>query len=157
MKKAILGLFISVRLTGVANAQDAPPPPCGPKGDLPPSLSTNVAADSRCFEIRMYTANTMRNGGGDYALAIDELHQRFREEEVAIFEKHGAEFIAAWQRLDDPETLVWMLAYRDRAHRTDVWQKFAADPAWETLRNKYPVGVSIEAYMMSATDYSKLK
>ena len=97
MKKAILGLFISVSLTGVANAQDAPPPPCGPKGDLPPSLSTNVAADSRCFEIRMYTANTMRNGGGDYALAIDELHQRFREEEVAIFEKHGAEFIAAWK------------------------------------------------------------
>ena len=95
MKKAILGLFVSVSLTGVASAQDAPPPPCGPKGDLPASLSTNVAADSRCFEIRMYTANTMRNGGGDYALAIDELHQRFREEEVAIFVKHGAEFIAA--------------------------------------------------------------
>ncbi|MEE3201928.1 MAG: NIPSNAP family protein [Acidobacteriota bacterium] len=71
--------------------------------------------------------------------------------------KHGAEFIAAWQRLDDPETLVWMLAYRDRAHRTEVWQGFAADPAWEALRNKYPVGVSIEAYMMSATDYSALK
>ena len=157
MKKAILGLFISVSLTGVASAQDAPPPPCGPKGDLPASLSTNVAADSRCFEIRMYTANTMRNGGGDYALAIDELHQRFREEEVAIFVKHGAELIAAWQRLDDPETLVWMLAYRDRAHRTEVWHRFAADPAWEALRNKYPVGVSIESYMMSATDYSKLK
>ena len=157
MKKAILGLFISVSLTGVASAQDAPPPPCGPKGDLPASLSTNVAADSRCFEIRMYTANTMRNGGGDYALAIDELHQRFREEEVAIFVKHGADFIAAWQRLDDIETLVWMLAYRDRAHLTEVWQGFAADPAWEALRNKYPVGVSIESYMMSATDYSKLK
>ena len=157
MKKAILGLIVSVSLTGVASAQDAPPPPYGPKSDLPASLSTNVAADSRCFEIRMYTANTMRNGGGDYALAIDELHQRFREEEVAIFVKHGAEFIAAWQRLDDPETLVWMLAYRDRAHRTEVWQGFAADPAWEALRNKYPVGVSIEAYMMSATDYSALK
>ena len=99
----------------------------------------------------------MRNGGGDYALAIDELHQRFREEEIAIFEKHGAEFIAAWQRLDSPETLVWMLAYRDRAHRTEVWQGFLADPAWETLRNKYPVGVDIESYMMSATDYSNLK
>ena len=157
MKKAILGLFISVSLTGVASAQDAPPPPCGPKGDLPPSLSTNVAADSRCFEIRMYTANTMRNGGGDYPLAIDELHQRFREEEVAIFEKHGAEIIAVWQRLDAPETLVWMLAYRDRAHRTEVWNKFREDPAWDALLSKYPVGVRAEVYMMSATDYSKLK
>ena len=105
----------------------------------------------------MYTANTMRNGGGDYALAIDELHQRFREEEVAIFEKHGAEIIAVWQRLDDPETLVWMLAYRDRAHRTEVWDKFREDPAWDALLSKYPVGVSAEVYMMSATDYSKLK
>ena len=49
----------------------------------------------------MYTANTER--GGD----INTLHQRFREQEVAIFEKHGAEVIAVWQRLDDPNTLVW--------------------------------------------------
>ena len=56
----------------------------------------------------MYTANTMRNGGGDYALAIDELHQRFREEEVAIFEKHGAEVVAVWQSLEDSNTLIWI-------------------------------------------------
>ena len=143
--------------SGMANAQDAPPPPCGPKSNLPASLSTNVAADSRCFEIRMYTANTMRNGGGDYALAIDELHQRFREEEVAIFEKHGAEIVAVWQSLDDPETLVWMLAYRDRAHRTEVWNKFRDDPAWDALLNKYPVGVDADVFMLSATDYSALK
>jgi hypothetical protein len=157
MKKVFFAALFTMGFSGMANAQDAPPPPCGPKGNLPASLSTNVATDSRCFEIRMYTANTMRNGGGDYALAIDELHQRFREEEVAIFEKHGAEIIAVWQRLDDPETLVWMLAYRDRAHRTEVWNKFREDPAWDTLLEKYPVGVSAEVYMMSATDYSKLK
>ena len=157
MKTIFFAVLFSLGLSGMATAQDAPPPPCGPKGDLPASLSTNVAADSRCFEIRMYTANTMRNGGGDYALAIDELHQRFREEEVAIFEKHGAEIIAVWQRLDDPETLVWMLAYRDREHRTEVWNKFREDPAWDALLRNYPVGVSAEVYMMSATDYSKLK
>ena len=157
MKTIFFAVLFSLGLSGMATAQDAPPPPCGPKGDLPASLSTNVAADSRCFEIRMYTANTMRNGGGDYALAIDELHQRFREEEVAIFEKHGAEIIAVWQRLDDPETLVWMLAYRDREHRTEVWNKFREAPAWDALLSKYPVGVSAEVYMMSATDYSKLK
>jgi hypothetical protein len=32
---------------------------------------------------------------------------------MALFEKHGAEIVAVWQRLDDPNTLVWMLAYRD--------------------------------------------
>ena len=157
MKKVFLTVLFTMGLSGMANAQDAPPPPCGPKGDLPPSLSTNVSADSRCFEIRMYTANTMRNGGGDYALAIDELHQRFREEEVAIFEKHGAEIIAVWQRLDDPETLVWMLAYRDRAHRQEVWEGFRTDPAWTMLLAKYNTPVSANVFMLSATDYSALK
>ena len=79
----------------------------------------------------MYTAEPAVNGEG----GIDNLHQRFREEEVAIFEKHGAEIVAVWQRLDDPNTLVWMLAYRDRAHRQEVWAAFAADPAWHDRRH----------------------
>lgn len=127
--------------------------PCGPAADLSEAFSSNVAADSRCFELRMYTAEPAVSGAG----GIDNLHQRFREEEVAIFEKHGAEVVAVWQRLDDPNTLVWMLAYRDRAHRQEVWTAFAADPAWHALREKYAVPLSAEAYMMSATDYSKLK
>ena len=157
MKKVFLTVVLSFGLNGMVSAQDAQAP-CGPKGQLPAALSNNVAADSRCFEIRMYQADTARNGGGDYELAIDELHQRFREEEVAIFEKHGAEIIAVWQNLDDPNTLVWMLAYRDRAHRTEVWQAFRVDPAWEALRSKYPVPlVDADVFMLSATDYSALK
>jgi hypothetical protein len=98
----------------------------------------------------MYTATNER---GD----INDLHQRFREQEVAIFEKHGADVIAVWQRLDDPNTLVWMLAYRDRAHRDEVWRGFASDPDWTALRQKYDVSLSIEAYWMSSTNYSKLR
>ena len=57
----------------------------------------------------MYTAEPAVDGEG----GIDNLHQRFREEEVAIFEKHGAEVVAVWQRLDNPNAGL-MLAYRDR-------------------------------------------
>ena len=156
MRKAICAVIISFSLSGMARAQDAAAP-CGPADDLSEELSTNVAADSRCFEIRMYTADTARNGVGDYDLAIDELHQRFREMEVAIFEKHGAEIIAVWQNLDDPNTLVWMLAYRDRTHRSEVWAAFRADPEWTALREKYNVPVSANVFMLSATDYSALK
>ncbi len=157
MKTCVFAVMIGFSFCGIAHAQRTPPPPCGPAGQLSSDFSTNVAADSRCFEIRMYTADTDRNGGGDYDLAIDELHQRFREKELAIFEKHGAEVIAAWQRLDDPNTLVWMLAYRDRAHRDEVWTAFGADPDWAALREKYQVPLSIEVYWMSATDYSNTK
>ena len=157
MKGFVFAVIIGLSFSGMAHAQRTPPAPCGPAGQLSADLSTNVAADSRCFEIRMYTADTARNGVGDFDLAIDELHQRFREKEVAIFEKHGAEIIAVWQNLDDPNTLVWMLAYRDRAHRQEVWAAFGADPEWTALREKYNVPVSANVFMLSATDYSALK
>ena len=85
------------------------------------------------------------------------LHQRFREAELAIFEKHGAEIVAVWQSLDNPDTLVWMLAYRDRAHRREVWAGFRADPDWTALLQKYNVPITAEVFMLSATNYSALK
>ena len=153
MKKIGFALIIGLSFCGIASAQTELPAHCGPAGQLPSEFSSNVAADSRCFELRMYTAEPARNGKG----GIDNLHRRFREGEVALFEKHGAEIVAAWQRLDNPNTLVWMLAYRDRAHRDEVFTAFAADPEWTALREKYEVPIDIEAYMMSASDYSSLK
>jgi hypothetical protein len=146
-------IVIGLSVGSVANAQDDPPAPCGAAGDLSTELSGNVAADSRCFELRMYTAEPAQDGKG----GIDNLHQRFREGEVALFEKHGAEIIAVWQRLDNPNTLVWMLAYRDRAHRDEVFADFRVDPDWIALRAKYDVPLNAEAFMMSAADYSSLK
>ena len=152
MVQIIFALLITFGLSGVASAQDNPTP-CGPAGDLASNLSGNVAADSRCFELRIYTAEPERDGQG----GIDNLHRRFREGEVALFEKHGAEVVAVWQKLDDPHTLVWMLAYRDRAHREQVFADFRKDPDWPPLRSKYEVPLDVEAFMMSASDYSALK
>ena len=152
MKRLVFTILTVVGLGLVATPQaQGPPEACGPKAHLSADFQQNVGEDARCFELRMNTADPSR--GGD----INTLHQRFREEEVAIFERHGAEVVAVWQRLDNPNTLVWMLAYRDMDHRRQVWADFAADPAWEALRNKYEVPLSIEQYWMSTTDYSNTK
>jgi hypothetical protein len=153
---------------GIADPEDAlaaqrgrgrggPPAPCGPAGDLSAELGQNVAADSRCFELRMYSADPTRDGVDGFAGGINELHQRFREKEVELFEKHGAEIIAVWQDLGDPARLIWMLAYRDRAHREEVWAAFSADPEWNELRLRLNVPLTASTYMMSAADYSPLK
>ena len=152
MRKAVFVAIISLSFSSMARAQDAPAP-CGPAGQLPAELSGSVAADSRCFELRMYTAEISTDGTG----GISDLHQRFREKEVEIFENHGAEVVAVWQNLDNPNTLVWMLAYRDRAHREEVWAAFREDPEWTALRQKYAVRIEANVFMMSATDYSALK
>jgi hypothetical protein len=152
--------------TGTAAAQQGgrgqggpagPPAPCGPKATLPENLSPNVAPDSRCFEIRMYTADRTRDGVGQFKGGINELHQRFREKEVALFQKHGAEIVGVWQHLGEPDTLVWMLAYKDRAHREAVWAAFGKDPEWDELRKKYFVPLKANTFMMSASDYSPMK
>ena len=152
MRIAIFAFVISLAFGGLAYAQDDPAP-CGPKSDLAMEFSKNVAPDSGCFEIRMYTAEPEQDGVG----GIDNLHARFRNGEVELFEKHGARFIGAWQSLENPNTLIWMLAYRDRAHRDQVFSDFLADPDWKELLAKYPVPLDIQAFMMSAADYSNMK
>ena len=152
MRIAIIAFVITFGLGGLAYAQDDPPP-CGPASDLGMEFSKNVAPDSRCFEIRMYTAEPEMDGKG----GIDNLHRRFRDGEVELFEKHGATFVGAWQSLENPNTLIWMLAYRDRAHRDQVFSDFLADPDWKELLAKYPVPLDIQAFMMSGADYSNMK
>lgn len=142
---------------GGRGAPAGPPAPCGPQATLPENFSKNVDPKSRCFELRMYTVDQSRVGTGNFKGGINELHQRFREKEVELFEKHGAEILGVWQHLGNPDTLVWMLAYRDRAHRDDVWAKFGADPEWKALMSKYMVPLSANTFMMSAADYSPMK
>ena len=129
------------------------PDPCGPASILGEEFSKNVAKDSRCFELRFYTADPAVNGKG----GVDDLHQRFRERQIKLLEEHGADMVAHWQRLDNPNTVVWLLAFRNRAHRDEVFANFRADPEWVALREKYSVPVNRELIFMSATDYSNLK
>src|SRR5262245_32027683 len=132
-----------------------PPAPCGPS--IAGDLGKNTAPDSRCFELRMYTVDPTRDGVDRFKGGIDDLHKRFREGEVGVFQKSGVQVLAVWQNLDDPNMLVYLLAYKDRAARDAGWAAFNADPKWTELRNKYFVPLNARAIMMSASDYSPLK
>ena len=129
--------------------------PCGP--NIAGDLGKNTAKDSRCFELRMYTVDPSRDGVGQFKGGINELHKRFREGEVEVFKKNGVDVLAVWQNLDDPNTLVYLLAYKDRAAREAGWAGFSADPRWTELRTKYFVPLNSKVIFMSATDYSPLK
>ena len=129
--------------------------PCGP--NIEGDLGKNTAKDSRCFELRMYTVDPSRDGVGQFKGGINELHKRFREGEVEVFKKNGVDVLAVWQNLDDPNTLVYLLAYKDRAAREAGWAGFSADPNWTELRTKYFVPLNSKVTFMSATDYSPLK
>ena len=153
---AILGLAIVVSAAqnapagpapqGGRGAAPAPTPACGP--NLPANIK-NVTKDSRCFELRTYT---VQEGS-----SIDLLHSRFRDHTTALFKKHGMTIIGYWQPVTKPNTLIYILAYKDGAARDAAWAAFQADPEWVKTRTAMQVSVQVENVFMSATDYSPVK
>ena len=151
--KKVFGLSLFMIFSLQLQAQETPDP-CGPAAVLSEELSGNVAENSRCFELRFYTAAPSVGGEG----GVDNLHQRFREKQQSLLEQHGAELLGYWQRLDNPNTIVWLLAFDNREHRDEVFRVFRADPEWLELVEKYNVPLANrELFFMSATDYSKIK
>jgi hypothetical protein len=124
----------------------APTPPCGP--GVP---GKNIAKDSRCFELRTYTVRP--DGPG----TIDLLHSRFREATTRLFVKHGMTIVGFWQPLTKPDTLIYLMAYKDGVTRDAEWAAFNTDPEWVKTRTEMNVGVSVDAVFMNAADYSPMK
>ena len=90
-----------------------PTPPCGPA-----VTGKNIGKDSRCFELRTYTVQPDSPGN------IDLLHSRFREHTNKLFVKHGMTIVGFWQPLTKPDTLIYLMAYKDAATRDAEWAAF---------------------------------
>lgn len=115
------------------------------------SLPTLGAADSRCYELRVYHAAPGK---------LDELHQRFRNHTLRLFEKHGIRSIGYWVPVlnqEDPR-LFFLLSYPSREAREASWKQFMADPEWqEAYKASEANGTLVkkaENFFLSATDYS---
>lgn len=124
----------------------APSPACGSA-----TTGKNMATTSRCFELRTYTVRP------DSAGNIDVLHTRFRDVTARLFVKHGMSIIGFWQPVTTPDTMVYMLAYKDNAARDAQWAAFYADPEWVEARARLSVGLSVTSVFMNAADYSPVK
>jgi hypothetical protein len=120
----------------------------------PPANS--LASDSRCFEMRTYTAMPGK---------LPALHARFRDHTNKLFVKHGMSLVGYWVPRDKDKgadnTLVYVLAFPDCAAREKAFQAFGADPAWIAARDASEVGgklvEKVDSVLMTATDYSPLK
>jgi len=129
-----------------ARGPAGPPAPCGPG-----VTGKNIASDSRCFELRTYTVK------GEGPGSIDLLHSRFREHTNRLFRKHGMTIVGFWQPVTKPETLMYLLAYKDAAARDAAWKAFQSDPEWVKVRTDMQVGSAVESVFMNSTDYGPMK
>ena len=106
--------------------------------------------DTRVFEMRTYFAPAGK---------LDELHARFRDHTVALFEKHGITNIGYWVPIENTDNkLFYVLAYPSRAARDTSWKEFMADPDWQTAYKASEVNgklvAKVEQRFMTATDFS---
>src|SRR5688500_14588552 len=95
------------------------------------TLSSRATAQSagqekpkKLYELRLYTAAEGK---------LPELHARFRDHTMKLFEKHGMENVIYWTvsegtRQDDAKNmLVYIIAHKDKADADASWAAFRAE------------------------------
>ena len=92
---------------------------------------------------------------------LDALNARFRNHTMKLFEKHGMKNIMYWTPVDKPNTLIYVIAHKDKDTAAASWKAFIADPEWkkvaeETQRDGKLVE-KVESVYMTPTDYSPHK
>lgn len=117
--------------------------------------SSSAAQGSKVYELRTYTA-TPGN--------LDNLHARFRDHTIRIFENHGMKIVGFWSPLsedDADDTLIYVLEHASQEAANASWQAFGQDPEWKSVSEASnangPILAGVERRYMSATDYSPIK
>jgi hypothetical protein len=115
----------------------------------------SAAQKPRVFELRTYTAPDGKLG---------ELHARFRDHTLRLFERHGITSVVYLKPLDAPSsgnTLVYLLAHPSREAAKANWAAFAADPEWKKVASESQVNgrivAKVESVFFEAADYSPMK
>jgi hypothetical protein len=106
--------------------------------------------DTRCYEMRTYYAAPGK---------LDDLHARFRDHTMEIFESHGMVNLGYWVPVDNKDNvLIYVLGYPSREDRDKMWKGFMADPKWTSAYKASTVKgrlvKKVDSVFLTATDYS---
>jgi NIPSNAP len=115
----------------------------------------DAQSKGRVYELRTYTTP-------DGKLA--DLHARFRNHTVKLFEKHGMTNVGYFLPQDAPlakNTLIYVLAHKDRETAKQSWDEFRKDPDWVKARTTSevngPLTTQVVSVFMDPLDFSKMK
>src|SRR5205814_1806707 len=96
---------------------------------MTPTATGAEPKDSKIYELRIYYAPEGK---------LDALHARFRDHTLKLFEKHGMENIAYFNRMKDMKdadvTLFYMLAHKSEDAAKESFNAFRNDPDWIAAR-----------------------
>lgn len=114
----------------------------------------------RLFELRTYKAAEGR---------LPHLDARFRNHTIGLFAKHGMENLVYFHPMADQEgasdTLIYLIAHRDKAARQASFAGFRDDPDWQNARansearagGSLTVRGGVTSQLLRPTDFSLMK
>ncbi len=117
------------------------------------AFSLSAGEKTTCYELRTYHANKGK---------LDQLHARFRDHTVSLFEKHGMTNLIYWVPVEnDDNLLIYLLSYPSKDARDSSWKRFREDPEWTTVykastQNGKLVS-KVESHFLTEVDYSPIK
>jgi hypothetical protein len=114
-----------------------------------------MSLQAEIYELRTYTAKDGK---------LENVLTRFRDHTARIFEKHGMKNIGYWVPADSPasqNTLIYILAHKNREAAKASWDAFRADPDWIKVKSESEANGAIVdkvvSVFMNPADFSKLK
>jgi hypothetical protein len=126
--------------------------------DYSPALKIESSNQPRLFELRTYKAAPGK---------LEDLHRRFREKTLPLFDQHGMANIGYWVPVDSDkgadDTLIYILAHASKAVADQSWKAFRDDPAWNAARKASELNGplttanGVKSVYLQPTDYSPLK
>jgi hypothetical protein len=124
-------------------------------GSVMQNAAVAHAQASKVYELRTYTAPEGKLG---------DLHARFRNHTMRIFDKHGMKSVAYFSPQDAPlsqNTLIYVLEHPSRDEAKKHWAEFSADPEWQKVSAESQkdgrIVTKVESVFMTPTDYSPMK
>ncbi len=113
------------------------------------AYSADKAEASMLYELRTYTTPEGK---------LDALNARFRDHTMKLFEKHGMKNIMYWTPVDKPNTLIYVIAHKDKDAADASWEGFRNDPEWKRVAEESQrdgrLVQKVESVYMKQTDYS---
>ena len=93
---------------------------------------------------------------------MSALNERFQRYTLKLFKKHGIEVIGFWVAIvGASNSLYYMIAFEDMAHKEKAWNAFIKDPEWIKVRSETeregPIVERVINLLLKPTGYSPMK
>ena len=117
------------------------------------SAQMALGSDETVYELRTYTTVDGR---------LPALEKRFRDHTMRFFEKHGMQNVGYWIPIQQPNTLIYILAHDDMESAKLSWKSFSSDAGWGRVAKESQkdgrilIKGGVKSVFMKAADYSPL-